>query len=274
MAEEWQEDRQRKLEQIQALLAQAESTDFPEEAKTFSAKAQELMTRYAVDQAMLEALGKKFAPDKVVHYDVQVNGPHEVEKITLLYVIATVNGVMAVRSPKYESAWRGHIQSVERVTKRIDDNPKARGSFRVLHLTGFERDIEATLDLYTSLTVQMTREMLTVGCPAYENKGTWTAHFIRGYAVGIQGRLVAARQAVRAQAAKDFVAAGGGNLLPVLASKEAQVKSEFEERWGGRLGRGRSSYIRGGSGYASGKAAAGRADTGQPGVGSQKALGR
>jgi hypothetical protein len=42
-------------QRVRALLAKAESTDFPEEAEAFTAKAQELIARHAIDQAMLDA---------------------------------------------------------------------------------------------------------------------------------------------------------------------------------------------------------------------------
>ena len=48
-------DGDRALRRIRGLLAKAESTDFPEEAEALTAKAQELMTRHAVDAALLEA---------------------------------------------------------------------------------------------------------------------------------------------------------------------------------------------------------------------------
>src|SRR5688572_14589877 len=46
---------QRMLDRVRALLAKAESTDFPEEAETYTAKAQQLMARYSIDQALLAA---------------------------------------------------------------------------------------------------------------------------------------------------------------------------------------------------------------------------
>lgn len=43
------------MERIRNLLAKAEATTFQEEAHAFTEKAQELMQKYAIDQAMLEA---------------------------------------------------------------------------------------------------------------------------------------------------------------------------------------------------------------------------
>ena len=41
---------EKKLSRVRALLAKAESSSFPEEAEALSAKAQELMTRHALDR--------------------------------------------------------------------------------------------------------------------------------------------------------------------------------------------------------------------------------
>lgn len=45
---------QKALGRVRALLAKAESTEFPEEAEALSAKAQELMSRYSLHQAVLD----------------------------------------------------------------------------------------------------------------------------------------------------------------------------------------------------------------------------
>jgi hypothetical protein len=44
---------ERILDKVRALLAKAESTEFPEEAEALSARAQELMAKYSIDQAVL-----------------------------------------------------------------------------------------------------------------------------------------------------------------------------------------------------------------------------
>jgi hypothetical protein len=42
---------QRMLDRVRALLAKAESTDFPQEADAFTARAQELMARHRIDRS-------------------------------------------------------------------------------------------------------------------------------------------------------------------------------------------------------------------------------
>lgn len=54
------------LERVRALIAKADSTNFPEEAASFRAKADELMTTYAIEQWQLDAIkrGEREMPEK------------------------------------------------------------------------------------------------------------------------------------------------------------------------------------------------------------------
>ena len=52
----------RVLDKVRALLAKAESTEFEEEADALTAKAQELMARHAIDQAMVAAVTSSEEP--------------------------------------------------------------------------------------------------------------------------------------------------------------------------------------------------------------------
>src|SRR5260370_42461587 len=48
---------QRMLDRVRGLLANAESTEFPEEAEALTSRAQELMARHSIDDALLTAAG-------------------------------------------------------------------------------------------------------------------------------------------------------------------------------------------------------------------------
>jgi hypothetical protein len=54
------------LERVRALLAKAESTEFDEKAEALTEKAQELMTRYSIDAALLAAhvAGKQYLAER------------------------------------------------------------------------------------------------------------------------------------------------------------------------------------------------------------------
>ena len=89
-------DDARALRRIRALLAKAESTDFPDEAESLTAKAQELMTRHAVDAALLDAGAGAPAGAAVGTRRVHVDDPYVRAKMQLLGAIADANGVRLV----------------------------------------------------------------------------------------------------------------------------------------------------------------------------------
>ena len=80
---------QKVLARVRALLAKAESTEFPDEAEALSAKAQELMSRYSLQQAVLEhdhgrapaATGRRLWMD----------APYAGAKVLLVQAVATAN---------------------------------------------------------------------------------------------------------------------------------------------------------------------------------------
>src|SRR3954470_13978333 len=47
------------LDRVRGLLAKAEATSFPAEAEAFTAKAQELMARHAIDRIVVDAGGSQ-----------------------------------------------------------------------------------------------------------------------------------------------------------------------------------------------------------------------
>jgi hypothetical protein len=114
------------LERVRALLAKAESTDFPAEAEAFSAKAQELIARHSIEE-VLTAGGD---PTPLARR-VGVDHPYESEKATLLDAVARANHCHTVWSPEL--------------------------AFSTIF--GFDGDIDAVELLYTSLLVQANRAM-------------------------------------------------------------------------------------------------------------------
>ena len=114
------------LERVRALLAKAESTDFPAEAEAFSAKAQELIARHSIEEVLAATPG-----DAPLARRVGVDHPYESEKASLLDAVARANHCHTVWSPEL--------------------------AFSTLF--GFDADIDAVELLYTSLLVQANRAM-------------------------------------------------------------------------------------------------------------------
>ncbi|MGW6010737.1 DUF2786 domain-containing protein [Streptomyces sp. NPDC055210] len=184
----------RMLTRIRALLAKAEATGFPEEAEALSAKAQELMARHSIDEALLAA--RTHAKDAPGACRIGVDPPYETAKAVLLDAVAGANRCRAV--------WN-----------------EALGFSTVV---GFEPDLEAVELLYTSLLVQATAAMTKA--EAAQRAGgrkrtkSFRQSFLAAYAHRIGDRL--------ADAAEGQVTATAGELLPVLAARDVAVTDEAE----------------------------------------------
>ncbi|GAA3497428.1 DUF2786 domain-containing protein [Streptomyces prasinosporus] len=176
----------RVLGRIRALLAKAEATGFPEEAEALSAKAQELMARHSVDEALLAARAPSAETPGACR--IGVEPPYEQAKAVLLDAVAGANHCRAV--------WNEPL-----------------GFSTVV---GFAPDLEAVELLYTSLLVQATTAM-TVAEAAQRAGGrrrtkTFRQSFLAAYAHRVGTRLAAVAES---QVSDD--------LLPVLASREVAV---------------------------------------------------
>ncbi|MEH0545952.1 DUF2786 domain-containing protein [Streptomyces sp. B21-105] len=176
----------RMLTRIRALLAKAEATGFPEEAEALTAKAQELMARHSVDEALLDAGAP--APDAPGAWRIGVEPPYEQAKAVLLDAVADANHCRAV--------W---------------NEP-----FAFSTVVGFEADLEAVELLYTSLLVQaqsaMAKAEAAQRASGRRRTKTFRQSFLAAYAHRVGARLTAAAET---QVSDD--------LLPVLASREVAV---------------------------------------------------
>ena len=145
------------LERIRALLAKAESTQYPAEAEALVAGAQRLMTRHSLDQAALES-----PSDAPTGVRLPVDGPYEEAKATLLHVVAEANRCRAV--------WQSDL-----------------GFSTVL---GYPADLEAVELLYTSLLLQADTAM-----PKNGSKKRFRQSFLTSFAHHIGERLAQAGEA-------------------------------------------------------------------------------
>jgi Protein of unknown function (DUF2786) len=184
----------RTLERVRALLAKAERTDYPEEAEAYTAKAQELMTRHSIDYAMLGA--PKAGKQEPTGRRIAVDNPYEAPKAILLDVTATANRCKAVWSR----------------------------TFGFSTVVGFAADVAATELLFTSLLLQATAALRAAGSQKDGRTTSFRRSFLTAYANRIGQRLDQANQSAMDSATQDY----GGNLLPVLASREKAVKEAVD----------------------------------------------
>ena len=210
----------RVLDRVRALLAKAESTDFPAEAEAYSAKAQELIARHSIEEALTARDRTEVTP---FARRVGVDHPYESEKAGLLDAVARANHCRTVWSPE----------------------------FGFSTVFGFDADIDALELLYTSLLVQANRAMVR----DEPGKGkarikAFRRSFLVAYAVRIGERL---ERATRHEIDRH------ADLLPVLRNRDLQVREAMDRAFP-RTVRARGRRIDSLEGWESGRAAADEAE--------------
>jgi hypothetical protein len=216
---------QKVLARVRALLAKAESTQFPEEAESLSAKAQELMNRHAFERAVLDADShrKQMASSTRLWLDT----PYVDAKSHLVDQIAKANRCRTVFYP--------HLGFVA--------------------LVGESMDLEITELLTTSLLVQATRAMVAEGSQSTKAGTSRTRSFRQAFLVSYATRI-GERLEEAGALAHDPVE--DERLLPVLAARSQMVDETFEQMFSNLSQR--SASVTNGAGWEAGRAAADRAD--------------
>ena len=222
------------LTRVRALLAQAESTTYPAEAEAFTAKAHALMTRHAIDAALLD---RSVGAGWTMALRIPIEDPYADTKSLLLHVVAQ------------------HSRCRTVVHKR----------YGMCTVVGANGDIAATELLFTSLLLQAQQALLTegdgVGAGALERSRSFRSSFLFAYANRIGERLAEVNAAVIADAEAD--PASRGSVLPVLA-KRSQVVDEAFDRLFSDLTPHRVRTGWNAAGWLSGRDAADRARLGEP----------
>jgi hypothetical protein len=186
-------ERSRMLNRIRTLLAKAEATEFAGEAETFTAKAQDLMTRHAIDETLLRA--SRHGAIDIRGVRVHVHNPYAGEKVALLNQVARANRCRAV--------WN-----------------KPLGLVTVL---GTPLDVDQVEMLFTSLLIQATRAMAEAGtrrAGSFDRSASFRRSFLMAYAVRIGERLTETSEAA--------AATYGAELVPVLQRQTDAVQAEFD----------------------------------------------
>jgi hypothetical protein len=228
------------IRRVEGLLAKAASTDFPAEAEALVVKAQALMSRHAIDEAVLDASKVKEA--RVVTDLIDIEPPYAGPKSSLLGGIARANGCRVV--------------IVE-----------ARDGRRRCAVVGHQGDLERAHVLFASLTLQGTRAMLRAPAPPWDGPRRFRHAFLLGFAQQITRRLNDAARAVHLEAV------GSSSVSLVLRSRsdevDAAVQSQFSRLRPARM------HASSRAGAHDGRQAADAADLGRGGVrGSGPAVGR
>ena len=204
----------KRLDTIRGLLAKAEATEFPDEAEAFFAKASELISRWAIDEALLWAGADASGREQPDELQLVVHTPYLPQKAVLVGAVAQANNCRAVR---------------------LVGGSGARSE--IISIVGFPTDLRWVETLVTSLLVQLTSAMLAK-CPAGTSASataSWRRSFIIGYAEEVGSRLemdraTAAARAPRPEPAASQASPDTPSVALVLASRSAEVDDDFRRR--------------------------------------------
>ncbi len=191
------------MRKVAALLAKAEATPFGEEAEALIAKAQELMMRYSITEAMLAKAGSSNDNAKVIRGNIEVVAPYTEAKSGLAFAI--------MRANKCEGVYWGSA---------------AR---RMIDFVGYSHDVDATKRMYASLEIQMaTAAAQAVRFkPSNEHGKTFTNSFMTAFGSRIGQRLKEVNSSVEAEIQSETTT----SVALVLADKSAIVKQAHDVYW-------------------------------------------
>jgi hypothetical protein len=213
------------LAKIRALLAKAESTGFEAESEALTAKAQELMARHAIDDALARA--GRTRRESPVTRRLPVDDPYAAAKSLLLQVVASPNGVRCV--------W-------------FED-------LAMMAVVGFASDVDAVETLFTSLLVQGSRAMLAQGKVTDGRGRSRTRSFRQSFLLAFAGRISERLAQAAAQARREAETELSTSLVPVFADRDREV-DEAVTRAFPHLKKTRGPAITNEAGWRAGRTAA------------------
>lgn len=230
------------MDKIEKLLAKANRAGSQEEADTFYGKAQELMAKWSIDEAMLQKSGKSHDELITEHVTMKRSGLYRTF-VELWSAVARNNDVkILVYSPS---------------------------KFREpgVDLIGWKSDVEKVKMLWQSLMIHSQRERNNAIPDWMKQQDRWSnsaevarfrKSFMVGYANRIGQRLAEARRRVQQEATDADTSSG---VALAIRDRSAAVQDYFDAI---PKGKARTSRMKiDAAGHASGREAADRADLGQ-----------
>jgi hypothetical protein len=219
------------LERVRALLAKADSTEYPAEAEALTLKAQQLMARHRIEQAMLDdgSVGQRGGPTMV---QLTVDAPHADAKVRILIAVAHANTCTVI--------WTPHLRRAS--------------------VFGFADDLAGVETLFTSLLVQATVAMHRAGTRRDERGRNRTVSYRRSFLVAFAARIGERLREAVAATMGEMAETAGRDLVPILdrrsAAVEAAARAAFPRT------RAMSTSVGSAEGWRAGTDCADRADLG------------
>ena len=190
------------LVKVRALLAQAESTTFEAEAEAFTAKAQELMARHSIDDALLWAQSAR--DERPITIRLPLDDPYVEVKSLLLQSVARHSRCKSVYHPRYGLS----------------------------SIVGFASDVAAVEALFTSLLVQSHASLRTEAAKAPPGSRARSRSFRSSFLLSFVARIDERLGEVNAHVESAATSVQGEGLLPVLVARESAVEESVAELFG------------------------------------------
>lgn len=182
----------KRLATVRGLLAKAERTTFDDEAETYSAKAQELITKHALERLMRLQPGTSGA-STVTMRRIWLDSPYLVAKASLIEQVARANRCRSVMSE----------------------------TLGVCSVVGDADSLAAVELLATSLLVQANRSMLRHGRQVDRGGTSRTRSFRQAFLLSFAYRIGQRLQEVDSETVR--ASGRSESLLPVLRHQSEQV---------------------------------------------------
>lgn len=212
---------------VSKLISKAENpATSNEERETINGKVSYLMLKYGIEQAMLDLQDKK-EPAKIRHARYQMKSPYLAKKQNLFFGIASAFGVRTVRSNG------------------------------VLHLFGYEDDVEKVYMLYNMLLLQMINGVALAEKPDHIHGKSFNASWIDGFVYMVVDRV---RDSAR-RAKEDVRHTYGTSMDVALRDRAGLVNVEVRKIFPSLRPTGGSTSTSS-AGYNAGRAAGSHADIG------------
>ena len=249
------------LDRVRKLIAQAENTDFEHEAESFLAHAERLMTKFDIEEALLTQAGKQLS-DVISKRQFYVDaGSYQAPQMRLIAGVARAHDLNDM---------------VQLAPVLIEGKKKIP-----VEVWGYETDLEYIDMLITSLFLQAAEaihkpdvvEEMNAECYYPAHKIAWKNAFMLGFAGRVSSRLSEAADEAKQEVVQEQEVTSQSVEL-ALMDKSKLVTEAFKSRYG-RLTRGGTSSAGsgGGSGRSHGSKAGDRARLGGKAVaGKQGAL--
>jgi hypothetical protein len=214
----------KQLARVRALLAKAESTEYDAEAEALTAKAQELISRHALERLLGQLDSGVGVGSSIGARRIWLDAPYLLAKGMLVNAVATANRSRAVISE----------------------------TLGCCTLVGAPRDLDAVELLSTSLLVQANVAMLRHGRQVDRGGTSRTRSFRQSFLIAYAGRIGERLTATDQSAVRE--APHADRLLPVLRATQEAVEAEFARLFPSLTTR--STTIGDARGWAAGRAAA------------------